>query len=115
MFVDILWKDKTLAIPLALVLPVKADVDTDEAVRDWHYWTNMELVLNMLAEVSATDLSRETDPIGMDKTAKVAKQGGSVAKAAREQYEKQSGKNVVTSLNAKNLKALKEKKDGDET
>jgi hypothetical protein len=38
MFVDILWKDKTLAMPLALVLPVKADVDTDEAVRDWHYW-----------------------------------------------------------------------------
>jgi len=68
--------------------------------------TNMELVLNMLAEVSATDLSRETDPLGMTESAIVAKQGGSVAKAAREQYEKQSGKKVVTSLNAKNLKAL---------
>ena len=77
--------------------------------------TNMELVLNMLAEVSATDLSRENDPIGMDETAQVAKQGGSVAKAAREQYEKQSGKKVVTSLNAKKLKALKEKKDGDDS
>ena len=77
--------------------------------------TNMELVLNMLAEVSATDLSRETDPLGMDETAQVAKQGGSVARAAREQYEKQSGKNVVTLLNAKNLKALKEKKDGDDS
>ncbi|MDR2571002.1 MAG: hypothetical protein LBD23_12055, partial [Oscillospiraceae bacterium] len=65
--------------------------------------TNMELVLNMLAEVSATDLSRETDPLGMSESAKVAKQGGSVAKAAREQYEKQSGKKVVTALNAKNL------------
>jgi len=75
--------------------------------------TNMELVLNMLAEVSATDLSRETDPLGMTKSAKVAKQGGSVAKAAREQYEKQSGKKVVTALNAKNLKALKDKGDGD--
>jgi len=75
--------------------------------------TNMELVLNMLAEVSATDLSRETDPLGMTESAKVAKQGGSVAKAAREQYEKQSGKKVVTALNAKNLKALKDKGDGD--
>jgi len=73
--------------------------------------TNMELVLNMLAEVSATDLSKETDPVGMSESAKVAKQGGSVAKAAREQYEKQSGKKVVTPLNAKNLKALKDNKD----
>jgi len=70
--------------------------------------TNMELVLNMLAEVSATGLSKESDPIGMTETKKIAKQGGSVAKAAREQYEKQSGKKVITSLNAKNLKALKE-------
>jgi len=75
--------------------------------------TNMELVLNMLAEVSATDLSRETDPLGMTESEKVAKQGGSVAKAAREQYEKQSGKKVVTALNAKNLKALKSKDSGD--
>jgi len=77
--------------------------------------TNMELVLNMLAEVSATDLSKEIDPVGMPGSARVAKQGGSVAKAAREQYEKQSGKKVVTSLNAKNLKALKDKKDGDDS
>lgn len=38
MFVDISWEGKTFAIPLAQVLPVKADDDTDEAVRDWHYW-----------------------------------------------------------------------------
>jgi hypothetical protein len=75
--------------------------------------TNMELVLNMLAEVSATDLSMETDPVGMSESAKVAKQGGSVAKAAREQYEKQSGKKVITSLNAKNLKVLKDSGDGE--
>jgi hypothetical protein len=82
-----------------------------ENLRD--HMTNMELVLNMLAEVSATDLSKETDPIGITESAKVAKQGGSVAKAAREQYEKQSGKKVVTALNAKDLKALKDKEDGD--
>ena len=75
--------------------------------------TNMELVLNMLAEVSATDLSKENHPTGMDESAKIAKQGGSVAKAARKQYESQSGKKVVTPLNAKNLKSLKNKTDGD--
>jgi len=84
-----------------------------ENLRD--HMTNMELVLNMLAEVSATDLSRETDPIGMSESVKVAKQGGSVAKAAREQFEKQSGKKVISPLNAKNLKALKGDEDGDES
>ena len=83
-----------------------------EGLRD--HMTNMELVLNMLAEVSATDISKETDPFGMSESVKIAKQGGSVAKAAREQYEKQSGKKVVSSLNAKNLKALKSSEDGDE-
>ena len=84
-----------------------------ENLRD--HMTNMELVLNMLAEVSATDLSRETDPIGMSESVKVAKQGGSVAKAAREQFEKQSGKKVISPLNAKNLKALKGNEGGDES
>ena len=82
-----------------------------ENLRD--HMTNMELVLNMLAEESATDISKETDPIGITESAKVAKQGGSVARAAREQYEKQSGKRVVTSLNAKDIKALKDKENGD--
>ena len=83
-----------------------------ENLRD--HMTNMELVLNMLAEVAATDLSKENDPVGMAETAKTAKQGGSVAKAARKQYESQSGKKVVTPLNAKNLKELKGKKDGED-
>ena len=82
-----------------------------ENLRD--HMTNMELVLNMLAEVSATDLSKERDPVGIAETAKIAKQGGSVARVARQQYEKQSGKNVVSPLNAKNLKDLTEKNDGD--
>jgi len=74
----------------------------------------MELVLNMLAEVSATELSKETDPTSMSESAKVAKEGGAVAKAARESYEKRSSKKIVSPLNAKNLKALKDKEDGDE-
>ena len=83
-----------------------------ENLRD--HMTNMELVLNMLAEVSATDLSKETDPVGMTESAKIAKRGGSVAKAARVQYEIESGKKVVSPLNAKNLKALKGKEGGDD-
>ena len=82
-----------------------------ENLRD--HMTNMELVLNMLAEVSATDLSKESDPFGMDETKKVVKQGGSVAKAARQQYERQSGKNVVSPFNAKNLKELKDGNNGE--
>ena len=66
-------------------------------------------------EVSATDISKETDPLGITESAKIAQQGGTVAKAAREQFEKQSGKKVVTALNAKNLKALKSKEKGDDS
>ena len=45
----------------------------------------------------------------MNETAKVAKQGGSVAKAARKEYELQSGKEIVSPLNALDLKALEDK------
>jgi len=82
-----------------------------ENLRD--HMTNMELVLNMLAEVSATELSKETNPVGMSESAKVAKEGGSVAKDARKSYEKRSGKKIVSPLNAKNLKSLEDKKDDD--
>jgi hypothetical protein len=84
-----------------------------ENLRD--HMTNMELVLNMLAEVSTTELSKDTDPIGMSESAKVAKEGGAVAKDARESYEKRSGKKIVSSLNAKYLKALKDKEDGEDS
>ena len=83
-----------------------------ENLRD--HMTNMELILNMLAEASATDLSKDTDPVGMAESIGVAKHGGAVAKAAREQHEAKTGKKVVSPLNAKNLKALSGKEDGDE-
>jgi len=82
-----------------------------ENLRD--HMTNMELVLNMLAEVSATELSKENDPRGMVESATIAKEGGSVAKDARESYERRSGKKIVSSLNAKNIKALKSNEDGE--
>ena len=38
MYVEISWKDKVLAIPLAQIKPIDADGDTVEAIGDWHYW-----------------------------------------------------------------------------
>ena len=60
-----------------------------ESLRD--NMTNTELILNMLAESAATDLSREQNPKGFTQSAKVAKKGGSVAKAARDKLEQQLG------------------------
>ena len=73
-----------------------------ENLRD--HMTNTELILNMLAEAATTDIAKEKNPHGMTETAKVAKQGGGVAKAARKEYELQTGKNVVSPLNALDLK-----------
>ena len=58
--------------------------------------TNMELALNNLAEVSATEFSRQNSPKTFKQHSKNAKDGGSVAKAAREQIEKKLGRSVVT-------------------
>ena len=63
--------------------------------------TNVELLLNSLAEASATEISKKENPKGYDQNADVAKRGGHVAKAARNQLEAQLGHPVVTSLNAK--------------
>jgi len=75
--------------------------------------TNVELVLNMLAEVSTTDITREDEPETMNEHKSVARRGGSVAKAARLQYEEQTGKKAVSPLNAKNLKELKAPSEDD--
>jgi len=75
-----------------------------ESLRD--NMTNLELVLNMLAEASTTEISKEKQPSTPAENAKVAQQGGSVAAAARQKLELESGKKVVSKLNAKNLKAI---------
>ena len=62
--------------------------------------TNTELILNMLAESAATDLSREQNPQGFKQSAKVAKKGGSVAKAARDKLESQLGHSVISPAKA---------------
>lgn len=65
--------------------------------------TNTELVLNMLAEVAATDISIARQPNGFDESATVAQEGAKAAKVARKQIEKSTGKSAVSKLNAKNL------------
>ncbi|MCL2762045.1 MAG: hypothetical protein FWD36_02405 [Treponema sp.] len=64
--------------------------------------TNTELVLNMLAEVAATDISIIRQPNGFNENAEVAKEGAKAAKVARQQIEKSTGKSAVSKLNAKN-------------
>jgi hypothetical protein len=70
--------------------------------------TNTELILNMLAEASTKDISTATNPKDFEESKKVAKQGGNVAKVARKELEAKTGKNVVTSLNAKTSLRLNE-------
>lgn len=63
--------------------------------------SNTELILNMLAEASAKDISQAVNPDGFEQSKKVAKQGGNVAKVALDELEAQTGKKVVTAKNAK--------------
>lgn len=79
-----------------------------ESLRD--NMTNIELVLNMLAEASTTQISKNKQPQTLSENTKVAREGGSVAAAARKQLELKSGEKVVSKLNAKNIKAIGDKK-----
>lgn len=63
--------------------------------------TNLELALNTLAEASTAEISKQKNPKGFNQNAKVAKSGGSVAKAARMQLESQLGRSVISSAKAK--------------
>ena len=65
--------------------------------------TNTELVLNMLAEVAATDISVERQPENFEESAKIAVEGATAAKVARKQIEKSTGKSAISSLNAKSV------------
>lgn len=64
--------------------------------------TNIELILNMLAEASATDLSQRTNPKNLKESAKIAVSGAEVALDARKSLEKRGGK-AISSKNAKEL------------
>ena len=77
-----------------------------ESLRD--NMTNLELVLNSLAEASTTEISKEKDPLGFEENKVVAKEGGEVAKIAREQLEAKIGKSVISHRNAKDFLQLPE-------
>ncbi len=62
--------------------------------------TNTELILNMLAEASTKDISQATSPKDMQQSKEVARQGGQVAKIARETLEQKTGQKVVSNKNA---------------
>ncbi|WP_373728721.1 phage antirepressor protein, partial [Bacteroides heparinolyticus] len=68
--------------------------------------TTLEIVLNMLAEATTTELTKTTNPQGLEENRKVAKRGGSIAGNARKEIEKETGKPVVTSKNAVDLSRL---------
>lgn len=59
-----------------------------------------ELVLNMLAETSTTDISKEERPVTFDDNKDIARRGGNVAGIARKALEEETGKPVITSMNA---------------
>jgi len=63
--------------------------------------TNEELVLNMLAELSTTSITRSENPTNLKENMNVAARGGKVARVAREELEAQTGKEVVSALSAK--------------
>ena len=62
--------------------------------------TNLEIALNILAEASATELSKQRDPKGFNAQTQVAKDGGSVAKAARNQLESKLGRSIISNTKA---------------
>ena len=62
--------------------------------------TTLEIVLNMLAEATTTELTKTNNPQGLAENKQVAKRGGSIAGNARKEIEKETGKSVVTSQNA---------------
>ena len=63
--------------------------------------TNEELVLNMLAELSTTSITKSKNPQTLEDNMKCAADGGDVARVAREQLESKTGRNVVSPLSAK--------------
>lgn len=89
---------------------------TKENLRD--NMTNAELVLTMLAELSTTRISEKEKPGDFEKSAEAARRSGGVARAAREQLEKEMGESIITPQNARQLHGAEQPRlegAGDET
>ena len=83
---------------------------TKENLRD--NMTDIELVLNMLAEVTTTQLSKDEQPQTFKQNRSVARRGGSVAKDARESYESATGRKVISPVNASQKELLDTQHNG---
>jgi hypothetical protein len=79
-----------------------------ENLRD--HMTNLELVLNMLAEATTSEISKKKKPTTLDESKVIAKQGGAIAGNARKEIEVRTGDKVVSKLNAKQIVEGKPKK-----
>lgn len=75
---------------------------TKENLRD--NMSTTELILNMLAETSTTDISKEEHPQGLSENIKVAKRGGNATKIARQALETETGKSAITHKNVAEIK-----------
>ncbi|MBQ8017365.1 MAG: Bro-N domain-containing protein [Methanobrevibacter sp.] len=80
-----------------------------EGLRD--NMTNMELILNMLAEASTTEISKVENPDGFKESRDVAKRGGNIAGNARRELESATGRKVVSKRNSKTPELLDETSD----
>ena len=72
---------------------------------------NLELVLNMLAEATTTEISKEKKPKSLDENKIIARQGGTIAGNTRKEIEAKTGKKVVSTQNARKLKESKRTKE----
>ena len=72
--------------------------------------TNLELVLNMLAEATTTEISKEKKPKNLTENKIIAQQGGIIAGNTRKQIEAKTGKKIVSPNNAKELTSKKNTK-----
>lgn len=75
--------------------------------------TNIELILNTLAEASAKNISQAIEPQNLEENIDVAKRGGKVARVAREELERNTNQRVISPLNAKNKLQLNENIEND--
>ena len=73
--------------------------------------TNTELVLNALAEISTTEISKATNPQGITEATDATIQGGNIARNARESLEKQIGRSILSPLNSNTPKLLDDSKE----
>ncbi len=75
--------------------------------------TNIELVLNMLAEVTTTAISKQENPETFEENKNIARRGGNVANDAKKRFEEETGKKAVSTLNASNKTLLEVKSEKD--